>query len=328
MPMTNQKILITGGTGYLATAVLRLLKDVRCEIVRLGRPGARFPPVEGAAARISDISGDIADPGLWERVLEGINIVFHFAAQTSVPVAEREPWADFQINAAPALHLLETCRRKAWRPAVLFSSSVTVIGIPQSLPVNEGHPAEPITVYDLHKLMAEGYVKYYARRGIVSGAVLRLANVYGPGPRSGSPDRGILNRMVERAVGGQALTVYGSGEQIRDYVYIDDAARAFIDAAQNIERISGRHFVIGSGKGHTIAEAVTLISERAALKTGLRAAVTYVDPPQPAAPIEMRNFVADTSAFCQATGWQPRMSFPDGLDQTIEYCLRGERSAL
>jgi nucleoside-diphosphate-sugar epimerase len=150
--------------------------------------------------------------------------------------------------------------------------------------------------------------------------------VYGPGPRSSSADRGVLNLMLRRALAGEALTVYGSGEHIRDYIYIEDVARAFLLAAANAERLEGRYFVLGSGRGYPIAEALNLVADRAALRTGQRVPVVHVDPPATLSPIEARNFVADTTAFRQATGWTAGVGLADGIDRTIETLLMKESS--
>jgi nucleoside-diphosphate-sugar epimerase len=317
----GKHILITGSTGYLATSLLDMLKDANCRIVRLSRPGTIFAPVDGAA-QIENLAKDIRERSTWERALEGVDIVFHFAAQTSVYAAGENPLDDLDINVLPMLHLLETCRQKAWRPTVLFSGTVTEAGIPTTLPVDETHPDNPITIYDLHKLVAENYLKYYVRQGIVHGAVLRLANVYGPGPKSSSADRGILNKMVQMALNGEPLTVYGTGVHLRDYIYVKDVVLAFLKAGISIDRLNGQHFVIGSGQGHTIAEAISLVAGRVALETGQRVPVVHIEPPTPQSPIETRDFIADTTRFQQATGWSPQVSLAQGIDLTIEVLLQ------
>lgn len=303
----------------MATNLIHSLKDIDCTIIRLSRDSGLLP-VNGII-NILDITGDICGREIWEQVLEDVDIVYHFAAQTSVYVADENPLADLEINVVPMLNLLETCRLQGWRPTVLFSSTVTVAGIPTRLPVDETHPDRPITVYDLHKLMAEQYLKYYVNQDIVRGAVLRLANVYGPGPRSSRSDRGILNQMIRRALAGESLTVYGRGDQLRDYVYVEDVVRSFLEAARRIDRLNSKHFVIGSGQGYTIAQSVNLVSERVALKTGNRVPVIHTDPPSPQLPIEARNFVADSSQFRQVTDWRPRYSLAGGIDRTIEVFL-------
>ena len=317
MTYTGKRILVTGGTGYLATNLVGFLKDSEWCIVRLSRPGATFIPFDGAA-QIIDVTGDVRERTTWEHTLEGIDVVFHFAAQTSVYVAQENPLADLKINVMPMLYLLETCRQRGWQPTVLFSGTVTETGIPVRLPVDETQPDNPITVYDLHKLIAEHYLRSYATQRIVRGVVLRLANVYGPGPQSRSADRGVLNTMVRKALKGEMLSVYGKGDYLRDYVYVEDVARAFLAAGAENDNVNGQHFVIGTGQGHTIAEAFNIVAERVALKTGTRVAITHIDRPALQSAIETRNFVVDPRKFAQATGWRPTYSLCQGIDRTVE----------
>ena len=316
----GKHILITGGGGYLASSIVRLLQDIDCFVVRLDRPEASFSPVTGRA-KIHDISGDVRDTAVWEEALLNVDVVFHLAAQTSAYEANRNPVDDMQINAMPMLYMLETCLKKGWQKIILFSSTVTIAGIQDFMPVNENHPDNPITIYDLHKQMAENYLKYYIKQNVVKGAVLRLANVYGPGPKSSQSDRGILNQMIRKALVGEPLTIYGKGDQLRDYVYVEDVALAFLEAAGNIESVNGRHFVIGSGQGYTIAKAMNLVSERVALKTGKTVPLVYVDSPSSLLPIESRNFVADTGQFSKATCWKAQYMLAEGIDLTMERYL-------
>lgn len=320
MPYTGKRILITGGAGYLAAGLIRALQEVDCDIIRLVRPGRQARPGIGRA-RVHDREGDVRCREVWESVLPDVQVVFHLAAQTSVYVAEKDARADLEANVLPMLHLLETCRVNAYRPIVVFAGTVTEAGVPDRVPVDETHPDRPITIYDLHKWMAENYLRHYAHEGIVRGVALRLANVYGPGPASSSADRGILNLMIRRAIRGETLTVYGSGEQMRDYLHVDDVSLAFLLAGSKIDVLNGEYFVIGSGMGYTIREAIAMVAERAARRSGRRVDVIHVDPPTPQSPIEARNFVADSGRFSQPTGWRARYGLPDGIDRTIEVFL-------
>jgi nucleoside-diphosphate-sugar epimerase len=316
----DKHILITGGGGYLGSCIVNFLQDVDCFVVRLDQPGAFFSPVAGRA-KVHNIVGDVREMSIWEKALVNIDIVFHLAAQTSAYEANKNPVDDLKSNVMPMLYMLETCLRKGWQKTILFSSTVTIVGMPVFLPVDETHPETPITIYDLHKQMAENYLKYYIKQDVVKGAVLRLANVYGPGPKSSKSDRGILNKMIRKALAGESLTVYGTGDQLRDYVYVEDVALAFLKAASNIESVNGRHFIIGSGQGYTIVQAMRLVSERVALKTGIAVPLVHVDPPSSLFPIEYRNFVADTGQFSEATGWLAHYTLAEGIDLTMERYL-------
>lgn len=311
----GKRILITGASGYIASNLINTLNDLDCTLIRLDR--RTTPPVYPGRAEIVDIIGDIQDSHVFEPALRDIDIVFHLAGQTSLYSAEKKPLDDLKVNVVPMLNLLETCREKGRRPIIIFSGTATEVGIPASLPVDETHRDCPISIYDIHKLMAENYLIYYAQKEIVRGATLRLANVYGPGPESSSADRGVLNMMMRRALANKPLNIYGTGEYLRDYIYVDDVVQALIEAAVHINRTSGKYFVIGSGEGKTLKDAVKLVAERAALRTGNRVEIKHVDPPSPLHPVEFRNFIADPQRFFQATGFKTSYSLIDGIDRTI-----------
>jgi nucleoside-diphosphate-sugar epimerase len=314
---SGKNILVTGGMGYLATSLVALLRDIDCSVILLDVTDGSVMTA-GGSATIQRVVGDVRERLVWEQMLDGIDVVFHFAAQTSAYAANQDPSSDLDINVMPMLHLLEVSRHRDVHPIVLFSSTVTIAGIPARLPVDETHPDSPLTIYDLHKLMAEQYLELYARLGIVKGAILRLANVYGPGPASSRSDRGVLNQMVRKAIAGESLTVYRPGDRLRDYVYVEDVALAFAQAACSIDRLNAEHFLIGSDQGHTLGEAIGLVAERVALRTGKLAPVVYVDPPAGLSPIEDRDFVADSHHFSRMTGWQARCSLVEGIDRTLE----------
>ena len=152
----------------------------------------------------------------------------------------------------------------------------------------------------------------------MKGVTLRLTNVYGPGPMSSSEDRSVLNMMTRKALSGEDLTLYGKGEFIRDYVYVEDVLGAFLVALTNMDRLNKKHFVLGSGDGSSIAEMMNLIAKQAAQKTGIEVKVDSVEPPPGLSPIESRNFIADSKSFSDITGWQPQYSLSEGIDRTID----------
>jgi UDP-glucose 4-epimerase len=318
----NKVILFTGGNGYIASNIIQLLKSVPCRIIRFDRPGIHWNDVDrNKAFEIQDRAGDIRDPEIWESLIEGVDIIYHLAAQTSMTFSNQNPLADLEVNVIPLLRLAGACRAKAVQPMVIYSGTVTEVGLTPVLPVGEAHVDRPITIYDIHKLTAENYIKHFCHEGVMKGAILRLANVYGPGPKSSQADRGILNQMIARAIRGENLTVYGDGNFMRDYVFIDDVARAFIVAAENMEKLNGQHFVIGSGKGTTIQSAFEKVADRVSVLGDTKVAVVNVAAPSDLPRIEKRNFVADISAFTKATGWEPRVSLGQGINITADWYL-------
>jgi nucleoside-diphosphate-sugar epimerase len=312
----GKRVVVSGASGYLAAAVLARLHDAAASVVRISR--ASLAAWTGKAGCV-DLIGDPRDAVLWREAVSGADAVFHLAAQTSVYTAAQDPDADFAANVEPMRRLLEACRPLERRPFVVFAGSVTQCGLPARVPVDESFPDEPVTMYDLHKLLAENALEGYCRQGLARGATLRLPNIYGPGPKSGSADRGVLNAMVLRALRGEPLTIYGAGDALRDYLYIDDAAEAFLAAGTGRSGVDGRHFVLGSGRGTTLAEAFRLVAERVAAKTGRRVDVSSVPEPAGMSAIEKRRFVADFSAFAGVAGWAPRVALAEGLDRLVDY---------
>lgn len=313
----GKRILITGGTGYLASAIISRLKTIDCKIVCLDRKKFSYE-LKDTVAEIIEIEGDVTRADIWGELLPHADLIFHFAAQTSVYVANDDPVKDLNINVYPIINILETCRKQNLKPVILFSGTATEAGIPERLPVDESHPDRPVTIYDLHKLTSENYLRSYVNQGFVNGAILRLANVYGPGPSSSSAGRGVLNIMIRRALNGEDLMLYGEGNLKRDYVYIDDVARAFLIAGTRIDIINGRYFVIGSGQACTLKEAFDLVAKRVALKTGKKVKVVSIEPPASLSPIENRNFIANSRNFSELTDWNPVYSLEKGIDSTID----------
>ncbi len=320
--LKNKQMLITGGNGYIASNIINLIKNIDTKVIRFDKNGIDWVNFDkNGKINIQNIEGDVKDTNIWESLIKNVDIIIHLAAQTSTYIANSNPEFDIEINVLPMLRLLETCRQMKIKPTILYSGTVTEAGIQKKMPVNEEPKDKPVTIYDLHKLMSENYLKYYTRASLIKGAILRLSNVYGPGPKSSSADRGVLNLMIGKALNNEPITIYGKGNFIRDYIYVEDVARAFLYAAKNIEKIKGRHFVIGSGKGYSISQAFNLVSERVAIKTGKRVDVINIRPPDTLSPIEYRNFVADTAQFSSMTKWSANIDLANGIDITIDYLL-------
>jgi len=317
---TNKNILITGGCGYLGSAILDAVSDMECQIHVLDREGRSLPAVEGKKAKIVLITGDIRDENIWKENIANVDIIFHLAAQTSSYVANDNPLEDVKINVLPVATLIETCEKENLRPDIILAGTATQVGLTtETTPINETHADDPVTVYDINKLIAEKYLKYYSRQVGGRSATLRIANLYGPGPASTSSDRGVLNKMVQMAINGEDLTIYGEGNFVRDYIFIDDMVAAFLFAGADIEKLNGENFVIGSGDGTVFKNMVESIQEQVQKKTGRQIHINTSETPKNFSPIEYRNFVADSSAFKAATGWKADVNLDEGIGRTIDF---------
>jgi len=290
---------------------------VDCHITRLSR-NKSLSPLNGLA-EIEDVSGSITDPRIWNKVLSDIDVIYHLAGQTSLYEAERNPLDDFSENVMPMLLMLETCRQKKIKPVIVFSGTVTQVGLTnrESPPIDESQQDDPISIYDIHKKAAETYLKHYDNEGHVYGITLRLPNIYGPGPVSSSGDRGVINKLLRKALSGESIAVFGSGKYLRDYLYIDDLISAFLLSPVSKDKLVGGYFILGTGVGYTVEQSVHLIAERVGRYLSSHVNTNRVEPQYKLHPIEYRNFTANATKFSNLTGWYPHWNFIDGLDKTI-----------
>lgn len=312
----GKTVVVTGASGYIGRALCGALMEFACEVRVLSRNPPFFSQGRGRCVPCRvDLTLEEKD---WGKCFEAADIVFHLAAQTSARAADEDPGMDYRINVEPLLRMLKEFKSHVSAPVVIFAGTVTQTGIPQSLPVDETHPDSPVTVYDLHKKIAEDYLLFAARKGRVRGVSLRLSNIFGPGAEESSGDRGFLNRMIKNAKNGGLLTVFEDGNYLRDFLYIEDAVCAFLSAAVHASPLSGNYFVIGSGSGHTIKEALEALRQEAFSLTGKIPELRAVIPETGLSLIETRNFVANNQKFSRITGWKPKVSLLEGLVKSLQ----------
>ena len=306
-------ILITGASGLIGSAIVEKLSIERHSVFGLSRS------LKKDNSCIKWVQHDLyKDPISSLHLPEKIDVVYHLAGQTSVYVAKDDPIADLNSNVIALLNLLEYFKSIKQIPFVVLAGTATEVGLVDVLPINEETQDHPITFYDLSKLTAEIYLKQYIREGWVRGCTLRLANVFGRSQKGQKQDRGILDKIFSRAIEKQDIIIFGDGEYIRDYIFIEDAVNAFLSAPMNLSEINGKHFIIGSGEGKSIAQAFALVAERVKEKMGISVSTEHKLPPADFSPIESRNFIADSRKFKQAAGWDSQYSIKKGIDLTLQ----------
>ncbi|MBF0128807.1 MAG: NAD-dependent epimerase/dehydratase family protein [Alphaproteobacteria bacterium] len=308
----DKRVLVTGAGGFVGGSIVACLAEAGCRVRRHSRKP--LPPLGNP--RVDDVAGEVREQGLWDRVLDGVDVVFHCAAQTSVYQADSDPLGDLAANVAFPLRLLEAARRSPGMVTVVLASTATVVGLADSLPVEHSRRPMPVTAYDVGKLAAEQYLSLYVRLGHVRGGALRLANVFGPGPGSSAADRGVLNKVLQRALDGGPVSLFGDGRWVRDYVFIDDVVAAFLRAGGTGDALGGEAYHVCTGQGTTVADAFRMAAEVAALRTGHDVEIVGVPLPEGLSAIEFRDFVGSWDALHRAVGWRPSVSLRDGLERT------------
>ena len=317
---SGKLILITGANGYIGSNIIKYLENIPCNIIMHTREITPVPVK--CVAEFLNITGDIKNIETWDILLDhDIDVVFHLAGQTNVYEAENNPIDDLQANCEATLHLLEKLRAKGKNTRIIFASTATVVGLTTAIPTNEDHLERPITVYDVHKLTSEHYIRFYAENGWISGASLRLCNVYGKGIIGSATGRSILDQIMCKAIIGEQIYVYEPGTWLRDYIYIDDVVSAFLFAGLMSEQLGGNAFIIGSEESLCLNDVFNLVLQNINMKTGNSYKLKNIPAPNHLSPIEFRNYVSSATAFKQTTGWSAQTSLADGIDKTVDFYL-------
>lgn len=306
------KVLVTGASGFIGSALIERLKSVAEDIVCQSR--FYRPDKENFIWLKHNMITDS-----WNALSrDSVDVVYHLAGQTSVYDALANPLDDLNTNVVSFVRLLEYLRTWDRPPFVVLAGTVTQVGLVDELPITERTPDNPITFYDTSKLTAEMYLNQYVRDGLVTGCTLRFANIFGRHVPGQKKDRGILDKIFKRALSGQSITIFGDGNQIRDYLFIDDLVDALLLAPDHATSTNGRVFNLGTGHGTTLKQAFLKVVSIAEKTLGHSIEIQHVEPPKELSMIEYRNAVFDCSAFSEATGWTAKYDFDRALQEAYE----------
>jgi UDP-glucose 4-epimerase len=306
IPRMN-RCLVTGGAGFIGSNIARLLVERGHEVTVFDNlsSGHRQNITESPGLRF--IEGDVRDAAALEQAVAGIDTIFHLAASVGNARSIAHPIDDSEINVLGTLRVLEAARRHHVRK-VVYSSSAGIFGELKTLPIGEDHAVEPDTPYGASKLAGEKLCLAYGKLYDVACVCLRYFNVYGVHQRYDAYGN-VIPIFVHLALRGQQLTVYGDGEQTRDFVNVRDVAEANYRAA----RCSGVRgaFNIASGTQVTINRLVQLISE----EFGAALDVKYGEP----RPGDVRHSIANIEAARTAFGYTPCVDLRDGLREYLRW---------
>ncbi|MBI4056164.1 MAG: NAD-dependent epimerase/dehydratase family protein [Elusimicrobia bacterium] len=318
----GRRVLITGGLGFIGSNLAHRLVKLGAEVslldVLLESNGGTPINIQGIEHRVETIFGDIRDRDLMQRCVSGKDFIFNLAGQVSYKDSLEDPFLDLDISCSGQLNLLQACRLVNPQVKIIFASSRLVYGKPLSLPVPETAATEPLTLYGIHKLTAEKYHLLYWKNFGIRTVILRITNPYGPRQNVKNGKYGIVNWLLQLALSGGTLRLYGEGSQKRDVLFIDDLVDIFLEAALR-ESANGHVLNAGSGIGIPLKE----IAEMAVQAAG-RGRIEHVDWPSAEQQMETGDFVADIGTMSKILGITPKTSLPEGLARARDYYLRNQ----
>jgi UDP-glucose 4-epimerase len=293
--LAGRRVLVTGGSGFIGSHVIPALlaQGASVSSVDLVEPAR---PVPG----VPTLVGDLTDPGVVRAAVhEDIDAVVHLAAATSVLVSIERPARTVDVNVTATAALLERCREVGVGSFVFASTNAVAGPVPPDRRIDEQVVLRPLTPYGASKAAAEMLMSAYTAVYGVRCVPLRFTNVYGPG-MTGKDS--IVARIMRAALAGGGMTVYGAGEQVRDYVYVEDVAAAVTLALVRSD-IAGP-VVIGAGQSYSVLDILALARQA----TGAALPAEHV----PAKEGEMPRVIVDPS-YARSLGWRPAVDLAAGL---------------
>jgi nucleoside-diphosphate-sugar epimerase len=309
----SRAALVLGAGGFLGAHVTRGLLDEGWDVTGVVRDP--YDPLvqerlETIAGEVRLVAGDAGDPRLLERLAPAADAVFPFAGHSGAARSMAHVLDDLQANVAAQVALLETLRREGSPARVVFPGSRLQYGVARELPVDEDHPLDPTSPYGLSKSVAERYHRFYHDVHGVRTTSLRISLPYGP--RQSRPDGafGIVGTFLAAASRGGALTLYGGGGQIRDFVYVGDLVELFLLAATAPAAI-GQVFNAGGPRPVALREMA-----EAVVRTVGRGRLADVPWPQGAAAVETGDFTMSLERVERELGWAPSLDLDEGLALT------------
>jgi len=313
----GRNVLITGGLGFLGSSLAHELVEAGASVTLVD---SLVPEYGGNPHNVSDIRdrlhvnvSDVRDPHSLRRLVQGQDVLFNLAGQTSHLDSMADPFTDLEINARAQLSILEACRHENPTARLVFASTRQIYGRPQRLPVDELHPIAPVDVNGINKTAGEWYHLLYGDVYGLRVSVLRLTNTYGPRMRVKDARQTFLGYWLRLAVEGAPIQVFGDGTQRRDFNYVDDAVRAFLLAAVRDEAL-GRVYNLGSDEVIDLRGLAELLVE---LNGGGSFELIPFPPDRKA--IDIGDFYADYSRIRDELGWEPRVGLREGLERTLAF---------
>jgi len=302
------RALVTGGAGFIGSHLVELLEEKGIDVVVLDDLSTgRRENLKGTKAKL--IVGTITSKEIVNDLMRGIDWVFHLAALVSVPESIENPEKTVDVNIKGTLNLLESSVTYKIKKFIFFSSAA-VYGEPEKTPVSEDFPTLPKSPYAISKLCGENFCEYFRHQFGLNTVILRLFNAYGPRQSLHSAYAAAIPAFITSVVNEKPITIFGTGYQTRDFIYVKDVSNAALFVAMKED--SKGIYNIGTGQAVSIIELSKLIMSLMKKEVGK----SFL-PPRPG---DILHSTADISKITKL-GFKPTTKLADGLQETIKYFI-------
>jgi len=313
----GRRVMITGGLGFIGSNLARMLVQLGANVLLVDSLipdyGGNLFNIDGIADRVTVNVADIRQQTTMNYLVRDRDVIFNLAGQVSHIDSLRDPYTDLEINCRSQLTVLEACRNHNPGVKVVFAGTRQVYGRPDSLPVSERHLVRPTDINGINKAAGEYYHLVYNNVFGIRACSLRLTNVYGPRQLIKHNRQGFLAWFIRLAIEDGTVEIYGDGTQVRDFVYVDDAADAFLRAGAS-NACNGEVFNVGGDRPISHRDLTALL-----LRIAQSGRVQYAEWPPEKKAIDIGSFYADSAKFMAATGWRQTVPIEEGLRRTIAF---------
>lgn len=306
---SGRPVVVLGADGFIGYNVALALHALGAKLSVLSRRAET--PLATLTRYV--IKGDLRDPEVIERVVRDQAMVLDCVGLLSAAESNQDPLRSLEDECRTQLQLVSACAASPARPIFVLLSSRLVYGRPCYLPVDENHPLNPTSIYAAHKITVENYLKVFQHTHGLRVGIFRISNPYGPYQLATAKGYGVINQFLWRAAGGDAITIFGDGQQQRDYFYIDDLVNILLLGAMT-ESCYGETFNVGGRTAVSLAEAAHCIAQAAG-----DTPIDFVPWPQQQQQIETGDYRSNMDKLDTHLQLPAAISFSDGVARALAH---------
>jgi len=312
----DKHVLITGGAGFIGSNLARCLSGLNAHVTivdsLIPEYGGNVFNLNGYEERVVLNIADVRDQYSMNYLVQGKDYLFNLAGQISHTDSMQDPYTDLEINVRAQLSVLEACRKYNPKIQIFLASTRQIYGKQVQLPVNESHSLNPVDVNGINKIASEHYHLLYHRVYGIPITILRLTNIYGPRMRIKDARQTFIGWWINQIIQGKTIRVFGDGQQLRDFNYIDDVVEAILLITSKAEAV-GNFYNLGA-EPISLLELARLLVEL----TGKGSFETVPFPPERKM-IDIGSYYGDFSKIQNRFGWYPVTPLREGLQRTLHY---------